>query len=78
MNFRALLEELSALFRRTRQARRQSDPLPGMRATKQEIFQRLAVYLCVALSCIAVLFASCAKAPAEDAPAESAVTETVR
>lgn len=37
-----------------------------------EVGRRAAVYLCVLLSCIAVLFASCAKAPdSGDAPPES-------
>jgi cytochrome b561 len=79
MNIQPLFSAVRRVIRRARQAPRSAaEPMPPMRATRQEIFQRLAIYLCVAVSCISVLFASCAKAPAEDAPADAAVTDTVR
>ena len=49
-----------------------AQPRPASPRDMLEVGRRAAVYLCVLLSCIAVLFASCAKAPAGgDAPPDS-------
>jgi hypothetical protein len=54
-------------------------PAPSQ-ATPRDMFEvgrRAAVWLCVLLSCIAVLFASCAKAPAgESAPPDESPAST--